>query len=211
MSSAPTTPTATAAGRYGDDPGTKSPASGIFTVWSSISVTPCSTSIPSPSMARKRCMSVTVAGFSARPNGRDLRTSPGENGRGEQHVRRQAACPREEPERRVVRHDVLVMTCAGRLTTCTGPAAEVCCGAAAAAARGGARGGDLGLAQLELDAVVRPARRHDLADDLRVAPKLGLALAERLRAAGRPPAVAHGCAATTAQPRKKTTRASASP
>ena len=64
-------------------------------------------------------MSVVDAGLSARPNGRALSSEAREHGCRQQAVRGQPARAGEEPERRIVLHDVLVITCAGRLTTWT--------------------------------------------------------------------------------------------
>ena len=50
--------------------GTSKAAGGMCTVRSSVKATPCRTSIPSPSSARKRCTSVADAVFTERPNGR---------------------------------------------------------------------------------------------------------------------------------------------
>ncbi len=75
------------------------------------------------------------AGFSARPNGRDFRTRPArtEAVRSTYAVRPLARARSQKVGSCL--HDVLVTTCAGRLTTCTGPAAaDVATGAAAAAA-----------------------------------------------------------------------------
>ena len=48
----------------------------MCTVVSRTSADACASTAPSPSMARKRWMSATVAAFSAAPNGRALSTSP---------------------------------------------------------------------------------------------------------------------------------------